>query len=197
MPPTALRFDTFEVDVRAGEIRRRGRRVRLQEKPFQLLQALLEQPGEIVTRDELRKRLWPSDTFVDFDNGLNNAANKLRSALGDSADSPRFVETVGRRGYRFIGLLGSRPGNAVDRLADSPTPQAPSRVDARADAVRSLAVLPLANLSSDPEQEYFSDGLTDALISEVASIRSLRVISRQSIVRYKHSRASMPEIARE
>src|SRR5262245_8027378 len=105
MSATRFRFGSFDVDVRAGELRKRGRRLRLQGKPFQLLEALLQQPGEVVTRDELRTRLWPADTFVDFDNGLNNAANKLRAVLGDSAATPVYVETVGRRGYRFIGRL--------------------------------------------------------------------------------------------
>ena len=184
-PPLA-RFGAFEVDLRAGELRRQGRKLRLQEKPFQLLAALLEQPGEVVTRDELRLRLWPSDTFVDFDNGLNNAVAKLRSALSDSAQSPKLIETLGRRGYRFIG--------AVDRVAAPAAQPGAGRLDQR---VRSLAVLPLANLSSDPEQEYFSDGMTDSLIAQLSGIRALRVISRQSVIRYRKSEKSLPEIGRE
>ena len=101
-PPTLLRFATFEVDLRAGELRKQGNRVKLQDQPFQVLAVLLQRPGEVVTRDELRSRIWPQDTFVDFDNSLNTAINKLREALGDSADSPRFIETLPRRGYRFI-----------------------------------------------------------------------------------------------
>ena len=184
-PPLA-RFGAFEVDLRAGELRRQGRKLRLQEKPFQLLAALLEQPGEVVTRDELRLRLWPSDTFVDFDNGLNNAVAKLRSAVGDSAQSPKLIETLGRRGYRFIG--------AVDRVAAPAAQPGAGHLDQR---VRSLAVLPLANLSSDPEQEYFSDGMTDSLIAQLSGIRALRVISRQSVIRYRKSEKSLPEIGRE
>ena len=103
--PRVLRFAAFEVDVKAGEVRKHGRRVRLQDKPFQVLQSLLEHPGEIVLREELRARLWPADTFVDFDNGLNNAVNKVRRLLGDSPAAPEYVETVGRRGYRFIGAV--------------------------------------------------------------------------------------------
>jgi TolB-like protein len=184
-PPLA-RFGAFEVDLRAGELRKQGRKLRLQEKPFQLLAALLEQPGEVVTRDELRLRLWPSDTFVDFDNGLNNAVAKLRSAVGDSAQSPKLIETLGRRGYRFIGALDMvGPASALPRA---------SRLEQR---VRSLAVLPLANLSSDPEQEYFSDGMTDSLIAQLSGIRALRVISRQSVMRYRKSEKSLPEIGRE
>src|SRR5215471_10068372 len=97
-----LRFGVFEVDLRAGELRKHGLQVRLQEQPFEVLVMLLEHPGEVVTREELQKRLWPADTFVDFDHGLNKAINKIREALGDSADTPRFVETVARRGYRFL-----------------------------------------------------------------------------------------------
>src|SRR5271168_4021567 len=97
-----LRFGVFEVDLRAGELHKHGLRVRLQEQPLQVLTMLLEHPGEVVTREELQKKLWPADTFVDFDHGLNKAINKIRDALGDSAESPRFVETVARRGYRFL-----------------------------------------------------------------------------------------------
>ena len=104
--PSPLRFGVFELDVRAGELRKHGLRVRLQEQPFQVLAILLERSGEVVTREELQKRLWPADTFVDFDHGLNKAINKIREALGDSASSPRFVETVARRGYRFIAEVG-------------------------------------------------------------------------------------------
>src|ERR1700756_2422045 len=100
--PTILRFGTFEVDLRAGEIRKQGRRLRIQQQPFQVLAALLQRPGEVVTREELRKQIWPEDTFVDFDNSLNTAINKLREALGDSADNPRFIETLPKRGYRFV-----------------------------------------------------------------------------------------------
>ena len=97
-----LKFGVFELDLRSGELRKSGARVSLQQQPLQLLSALLERPAELVTRDELRKRLWPDDTFVDFDHGVSAAVKRLRQALGDSADSPRFVETVPRRGYRFI-----------------------------------------------------------------------------------------------
>src|ERR1700740_3447661 len=100
--PSILRFATFEVDVRSGELRKQGVRIKLQEQPFHVLTVLLQRPGEVVTRDELRNQNWPADTFVDFDNSLNTAINKLREALGDSADNPRFVETLPRRGYRFI-----------------------------------------------------------------------------------------------
>src|SRR5216683_905678 len=115
--PTILRFGVFEVDVRAGEVRKQGVRIKLQEQPFHVLTVLLQRPGEVVTREELRNQNWPPDTFVDFDNSLNTAINKLREALGDSADSPRFIETLPRRGYRFIapvtGADGSTRGTAT------------------------------------------------------------------------------------
>ena len=107
--PVRLRFGVFELDLRAGELRKHGLRVRLQEQPLQILTMLLEHPGDVITRDELKKKLWPADTFVDFDHGLNKAISKIREALGDSADSPRFVETVARRGYRFLAEV-----NVVD-----------------------------------------------------------------------------------
>src|SRR5579872_57522 len=100
-----VRFDRFELDLRAGELRKGGIRIRLQEQPLQVLQALLEKPGELVTCEELQKKIWPADTFVDFDHGLHAAVNRLRSALNDSAERPRYVETVSRRGYRFIGKV--------------------------------------------------------------------------------------------
>ena len=242
-----IRFGPFELDAKAGELRRGDRRVRLQERPLKMLVALLAHRGEVVTREELRTRLWPANVFVDFDNGLNNAVNKLRVALGDSATTPEYIETVGRRGYRFIGSIAeaetpaarssSAPAAADESAATLGTvlqqppaetaPPSPARRFNRrlaavavagvalaaaiyaavlfergstSDAVPridSIAVLPLANLSSDPEQEYFSDGMTDALISQLAGIRSLRVISRQSVMRYKGSAAPMPELAAE
>src|SRR5437879_1509793 len=99
------RFGLFEVDANTGELRREGVKVRLQEQPLQILQILLEHPGEVVTREELRKRVWPSDTFVDFDHGINNAIKRLRESLGDTAETLRFIETLPRRGYRFIASL--------------------------------------------------------------------------------------------
>ncbi len=117
-PPQLFRFGIFEIDLAAGELRKNGAKVRLQEQPFQVLVLLLERRGEVVPREELRKRLWPADTFVDFDHSLNTAVNKIREALGDSASSPRFVETVARRGYRFlgsvesVGIVGELPASA-------------------------------------------------------------------------------------
>jgi len=168
------RFGVFEVDLRTGELRKRGHKVALQEKPFKILAALLRNPGTVITRGELRREVWPEDTFVDFDNGLNTAVNKIREALGDSAESPRFVETLARRGYRFIAPVSA--------------PEKP---------ICSLAVLPLANYSGDPAAEYLADGMTEALICSLARIKSLKVISRTSAMRYKGSPCTLPEIARE
>jgi TolB-like protein len=169
-----VRFGVFELDLRAGELRKQGVKIKLQEQPLQILAMLLEQPGQVVTREELRSRLWPSDTFVDFDHSLNKAINKLREALGDSAENPRFIETLAKRGYRFIRDLQGSPGQ-----------------------IRSLLVLPLENLSRDPEQEYFADGLTEALITKLARISALRVLSRTTAMHYKGVRKPLPEIARE
>lgn len=170
----AIRFSDFEVDVRASELRKQGVKVKLQDQPFQILQILLEHPGEVVTREELQQRIWPADTFVDFDHGLYNAIKRLREALGDSAEKPRFIETLSRRGYRFIGNTEVSPGR-----------------------IESLAVLPLENLSRDPEQDYFAEGLTEALITTLAIIGDLRVVSRTSAMQYKGVRKPLREIARE
>jgi len=117
-----LRFSVFEVDLAAGELRKNGRRVRLQEQPFQVLVTLLENAGRVVTRDDLRQRIWPSDTFVDFDHSLNTAVNKIRESLGDSASSPRFVETLARRGYRFIAPVEDATGPLDSAAASAAAP---------------------------------------------------------------------------
>jgi len=169
-----IRFGVFEIDPRAGELRKQGAKVKLQEQPFQILKVLLQRPGEIITREELQQTIWPSDTFVDFDHGLYNAIKRLREALGDSAETPRFVETLSRRGYRFVGKL-----------------------ECEASRVRSLVVLPLENLSRDPEQEYFAEGMTEALITTLAKIGELRVVSRTSTMLYKGVHKPLREIARD
>jgi TolB-like protein/DNA-binding winged helix-turn-helix (wHTH) protein/Flp pilus assembly protein TadD len=221
--PGLLRFGVFEADLRTGELRKAGRKVAIQEQPFRTLLALLERPGEIVTREELRAKVWPADTFVDFDTGLNKAVRKIREALGDSADSPRFVETLPRRGYRFLApveVVGTAAAPPVEAPpAETGTPHPWHRVvfaaaatavllsalgvwgwwarkDARL-AIRSIAVLPLENLSGDPNQQYFADGMTDELITLLAQIHSLRVISRTSVMRFQGVRRPLPEIARE
>ena len=236
-----LRFGIFELDLRAGELRKQGLRVRLQEQPFQVLAMLLEHPGEVVTREELQKKLWSADTFVDFDHGLNKAINKIREALSDSAESPRFVETVARRGYRFLAEVKVSDTAAVrgPELATEPrtTAEAPDRPGTAAElakpkpllqsrawkilafavlllvaslvtwklrswsrpssVIRSLAVLPFESLSNDASQDYFADGMTDELISDLGQISALRVISRTSVMGYKRARKPLPQIARE
>jgi len=118
-----MRFAVFEADLESRELRKNGRRLRLQDQPFAVLAALLERPGDIVTREELRQKLWPADTFVDFDHSLNTAINKIREALGDSASSPRFVETVARRGYRFLSEVRSEPETSADEKSKSDAPK--------------------------------------------------------------------------
>jgi len=233
-----LRFDGFEVDLCSGEVWKHGIRVRLQDQPFQVLRVLLGRPGQIVTRDELKQTLWPADTFVDFDDGLNTAVKKIRELLGDSAERPRYIETIPRRGYRFVGSIAppspveatvsapsSRPtlvlptAEAADwRRAARPAGYAVVGVlalvvvlvgadvggwrarlvgHAAAPRIESLAVLPLANLSRDPGQDYFADGMTEALIANLAQVRALRVISRTSAMHYKDTHLTLPQIARE
>ena len=224
-----MRFGNFEVHLHSGELRKHGRPVRLQEQPFQILRALLEKPGEIVSREELRRQLWPADTFVDFDDGLNTAVKKLRDTLGDSAEQPRYIETVPRRGYRFIGQLEEPEDSTAGPLHSSKTEHAWTRevVQHRRRPVRlllglvsvaavilgililrssfssppakiqSIAVLPFANLSGDPAQDYFADGITDALTTSLAQLRGIRVISRTSAVHFKNTNQKLPEIARE
>jgi TolB-like protein/DNA-binding winged helix-turn-helix (wHTH) protein/Flp pilus assembly protein TadD len=296
--PRAIRFGPFEADLHTRELRKHGLKLRLQEQPFHVLTMLLARPGELVTRDEIRSRLWPQDTFVDFDHALNAAVRRLRDALNDNADTPRFVETLPRRGYRFIGpvekldvdsalqpetgvrtnptvatrgageatansaeaalhrvvghrdeidsarvIVGAKPAAAViepttpstatsqsmrpnapmlqplaSQTAEKPVPkrgkvliaaivmlavvaaafvayQVASK-RAKQPAIRSLAVLPLQNLSGDPAQEYLADGITEELIGRLAGIRDLRVVSRTSVMRFKNTQLSVPEIAR-
>ena len=169
-----VRFGVLEVDFRAGELRKQGVKIKLQKQPLRVLQMLLTRPGEVVTRQELRKAIWPPDTIVDFDQGLHSAIKRLREALNDSAEAPRFIETLPGRGYRFIASIGSVVGGGI----------------------QSLAVLPLENLSRHPEQEYFADGMTEALITNLAKISALRVTSRTSAMQYKGVRnKSAREIA--
>ncbi len=213
-----IRFGVFEVNSRTRELWKNGLKAKLQEKPFQLLAALLERAGEVVTREELRQKLWSDDTFVDFDHSLNVAINKVREALEDSADTPRYVETLPRLGYRFIAPVErQRPAGILlrDRLRAVRIPALGlmalvgvllvlnaarlrewfERGTSRGD-IDAVAVLPLENISGDPEQNYLVDGMTEALITELGKIRSLRVISRQSVMRFKGTDAPLPEIAR-
>ena len=209
---------------------------------MKLLEILLEHPGEVVTREELRGRVWPNESFGDFDQAVNIAIGKLRSALGDSAENPRFIETLPKRGYRFIAEVSVLDVDAHPKRPESVAGemQAPesghtlqgaglavppkrrlwltgrvivalafvlslsilslwlfrSRGPAAA-GIRSLAVLPLENLSGDASQNYFADGMTDELITDLAQISALRVISRTSVMVYKGARKPLPQIARE
>jgi TolB-like protein/DNA-binding winged helix-turn-helix (wHTH) protein len=221
-PVQRFQFAGFALDVGTGELSRDGARVRLQERPFQLLVALVERPGEVITREELRHRLWPDGTFVDFDHSISSAINKLRSALGDFATQPRYVETVGRRGYRFLYpvstvVAGSAPlitgvpqtlprfrqmavlvALALVVLAAIGALMLSGPVPAQSTgAIRAIVVLPLQNLSSDPEQEYFSEGLTEELLTHLAALEGLRVISRASAMQYKDTRKPLGAIAKE
>src|SRR5262249_11122370 len=230
-----LRFGPFEIDLRTEELRKQGRKLPLPHQSIQVLTLLLEHPGELVSREELRERLWPPDVIVDFDHGLNAAVNRLREALGDAAEEPRFIETLPRRGYRFIAPLVPPLKQPTMRANDVPdasaAPAAPqpsgsegqtdaasaSRVQTRRGAVLrgtggkallaaaallvatggvawrlrpqpgrfAIAVLPLKNLSQEPGSDYFSDGLTDEIISNLSTIDSLQVKSRTSSFVFK------------
>ena len=208
-------FGSFEVNPSTGELRKQGIRIKLHEKPLQVLLALLEHPGEVVTRKELRERLWPGDTFVEFENGLNNAISRLREALGDTSGSPRFIETVPRHGYRFLAeVAGASPPAKVTASSR----RAPSRkwllvsggilvavlavggvyrmARGRDPAIHSLAVLPFRNLSSGAPDEYFTEGMTDAVTTELAKRGISKVISETSVAQFKDTKKPVPEIAR-
>jgi TolB-like protein len=175
-----VRFGAFEVNLPSRELRKHGMRMRLEDKPFQILEILLEHAGHVVTRKTLFKKLWP-DTYVGYNHGLNTAVNKLRDLLGDSAQNPRFVETLPRLGYRFIAPV-SRPGAA------SATP-----------GKKMLAVLPFHSLGGAGEQECFADGLTDEVTAQLGQLRPklLGVIARTSAFQYKATKKSIGEIAGE
>lgn len=183
--PGTLRFDCFEVDLAAHELYKRGARIRLRDQSFQVLTLLLEHPGRVVTREDLRHRLWTDDVFVDFENGLNTAVARLREALSDSADRPRYIETLPRVGYRFIA-----PVVATAMSSQAPAAPAPK---AR------LVVLPFVNSSGDPMQEYFSDAMTDEIIIELSALApaQLAVIARTTAMHYKGTHKDVARIGRE
>ncbi len=270
--PRRVHFSVFEVDLRTGELRKQGLKVKLHGQPFQVLAMLLERPGELVTREEIREQLWPQDTFIDFEHSVNSAIKRLREALGDDAGTPRFIETLPRHGYRFIAPVetlfrnhipegngeaetvsvlqppspetgrSAGPGEDAEMPASSPAQHSDVGIAAIAGAPRpplpkrwvavaimgvliallailglnvfslrdsllprtapvpkiaSIAVLPLENLSHDPEQDYFADGMTEELITDLGKIGALRVISRTSVMRYKGTKKPLPEIAKE
>lgn len=225
--PSVLRSGVFELDTKSGELRKAGIHVKLPPQPLKVLAYLASRAGEVVTREELRRAIWGEATFVDFEQGLNFCVRQIRTALGDNAESPRYIETLHRRGYRFIApvehvelatlkptrfqdsepkrsILNSRPtllqgSRRILVLWVLPVAIAGALVSvlfvkvwqprflpgANANTIRSVAVLPLANVSGDPGQEYLSEGMTDALITDLAKIPDLRVISRTSVIRYK------------
>ena len=221
------RFGVYEFDPRSGELLKHGLRIHLEGQPLAILRMLLERPRELLTREELQKNLWPGDTFVDFDHSLNAAIKRLRRVLNDSASTPRYIETLAGRGYRFIAPV--EQSETAESIAPAQVPPSPGvqRSSGRiwliaglavtvtvlitanwgrlrnsfrrstAPQIQSLAVLPLENLSRDPSQEYFSDGMTDALITDLAQMKVLRVISRTSVMRYKGILKPLPELARE
>ena len=187
----SIRFGVFEVDLRSGELRKQGIRVRLQDQPFQILVLMLDKPGEVVTRDEIRHRLWPDGTFVDFEHSLNAAIKRLRAALGDSAENPRFVETLHRRGYRFIA-----PVNGI--VPRGIMSERPRESEKSANRKCRILVLPFVNMSTS-EQEYFSDGLTEEMIAQLGRLhpRELGVIARTSAMLFKRAGKTVAEIGRE
>jgi TolB-like protein/DNA-binding winged helix-turn-helix (wHTH) protein len=253
------RFGDFELELRTGELRRSGTRIRLSPQPLKVLILLLERSGQLVTREEVRREVWGSETFVDFEHGLNFAIKRIRDVLGDEADAPRYIETLPRRGYRFITPVewldsaGSQPAGPdaeaptnnrsnsgqVDSAVDGVKPAAkllrdharwlwiltatcllasggfsvltldgirerlgavlhlPVSAGARSPKISSIAVLPLESLSSDSQQEYFADGLTDSLITDLGQVGTLRVISRASVIQYKRGKTPLPQIARD
>lgn len=236
--PRVYRFDAFEVDTLAHALRRQGARIRLQERPYQILLMLLERAGQVVTRDEMRQRIWPASVVVDFDHGLNNSIARLRETLGDAAGAAQFIETVPRVGYRFVAAVTSQSHEAPVAESTMATPAAgppPStsgrwsprrwlvlaalvlialllaallRPDATdpligerraTDTITtapSIAVMPFVNLSSNPDDEYVSDGLTEEIVTKLGNVRGLRVIARTSAYRYKGKHDPVADIAR-
>jgi len=248
---SVVRFGTYEVSLRSGEVRKAGARIRVQQQPMKLLEILLERPGQVFTREELRSRIWPNENSGDFDQAVNIAIAKLRSALGDSAENPRYIETLPKRGYRFIAEVSVVKADASAKRLESEAEAVgtePARIDPAGiepghqlrgsglslapkrrrwpmlgvtvslalvlsllilavwlfrsrplppTGIRSIAVLPLDNFSGDPSQDYFADGMTDELITDLAQISALRVISRTSVMVYKGAHKPLPEIARE
>jgi adenylate cyclase len=169
-----VKFGLFEVNLEGAELRKSGMRQKLVGQPFEVLRVLLERPQELVTREELQQRIWPKDTFVDYDLALKKAVNRIRDVLGDSADSPRFIETVPRQGYRFIG-----------------------NIERDFSAQASIAVLPFINISADPENEFFADGITEEIINVLSQIDGLHVAARTSSFFFKGKHAEMRQIGEQ
>src|SRR6516164_7514753 len=162
-----IRFGVFEFDLQSGDLFRQGRRLHLSGQPSRILALLVCRPGEMITREELRELLWPGDTHVNFEQSLNAAITRLRHVLGDSPENPRFIETMARRGYRFIA-----PASAPQQHAPAYT-------------IRSIAVLPFENATSDPDADYLIDGITEAVINSVSRLPGMRVLARSTVFRYR------------
>src|ERR1017187_1961716 len=236
-----VRFGVFELDLRTGELRKSGILLHLPPQPSKVLALLVSRPAQLVTREEIRNQIWGNDTVVDFEHGLNFAIKKIRDTLGDDPETPRYIETLPRRGHRFIAPVetasasGAHPDAGARVTLTGATPRAAFlrkrwtvattagvfvglaatlvglnvaglrdqllKANPRRSAVRprieSVAVLPFENLSGDPAQEYFADGMTEELVTNLGEISALRVISRTSVMRFKGSRKPLPEIARE
>jgi TolB-like protein/DNA-binding winged helix-turn-helix (wHTH) protein/Flp pilus assembly protein TadD len=233
-----VHFGIFQLDLKARELHKAGVKVKLQEQPFRVLALLVDRAGQVVMREELQQKVWPTDAYVAFDQGLNNAIKKVRAALGDSADSPRFIETLARHGYRFIAPVGTvlqRPSEPLQQPSEPlqrPTEPSLARFGSRThwkpaliglacasllaalaywawhgSTTRAgsptekviLAVLPFDNLSHDPDQEFFSDGLTEEMIAQLGKLNPerLTVISRGSVAKYKDSRLAANQIGSE
>ena len=229
--PRIVLFSGYQFDLDTCELTRHSIRVHLADQPSRVLNLLVRRPGELVTREELCREIWGQDTFVDFEHGLNNCIKQIRAALGDDSEIPRYIETMPKRGYRFLAAVES-PQEGIEqpitnRVAASPV-DAPagavwrnrfsfrmflalvaavlvvafgalriSRSKIEPTQIKSIAVLPLANLSGDPAQDYFADGMTEELTTDLGQISALRVISRTSAIHYKGTNKTLPEIARE
>jgi len=188
------RFGVFRLDSENRELQREGLPVRIQEHPFRVLVQLLQRPGEVVTREELRQKLWPEGTFVEFEDSLNTAVKKLRAVLGDSADNPRFVETIPKRGWRFIAPV-KRDTKSGQRAAATGSKAGADKSSSGGHS--SIAVLPFTNLSGDPADEYFSDGISEEIINALAKLEGLRVAARTSSFSFKGRAVEIAEIARK
>jgi TolB-like protein len=177
---TAIKFGDYEFNLPARELRKSGRKIKLQDQPFHILAILLRVPGTLVTRQQLRQELWAVDTFVDFEHGLNRAISKLRESLGDSSSRPKYIETVARHGYRFIARTEIIEPSGIGRKLR-------------------LAVLPCNNLSGGPAEELFSDGMTEEMIAQLGQLEPgrLGVIGRTSSMQYKGSHKGIDQIGRE
>ncbi len=221
LPADVFQFGVFQLALKAGELHKSGVRVKLQDQPLRVLALLVSRAGQVVTREELRERVWPGNVYVDFDQGLNNAIKKVREALGDSADSPRFIETVARHGYRFIAAVSAAPVRPAEPRSQFGLTVRRGILISLAAAVLAavgywawhgsamragpisekviLAVLPFENLSRDPDQEFFSDGLTEEMIAELGRLNpeQLTVITRGSVAKYKRTSLPVAQIGAE